>query len=128
MGEFSIHHDSAKNRLYLRLKGFFRGREGEMIYAELETALEQVRPGFDVITDISGFVPGSTEAIAILRKGAELVKSSGRRNAVRVTGGLMSGLLQFKRVLSPVFDEGQVHYATSLAEADSILDALMTPD
>ncbi len=124
MGDHSCRADSAKNRLYISVKGFFRERDGAEVYKDLESAVRQLESGFDVITDISGFVPCSSEAIDIVRKGAELVKQSGRRNAVRVTGGFVSGLMQFKRVLRPVFDEESVRYAKSIAEADAILDSL----
>jgi len=122
MGSMECRVDQAKNRLYISLKGFFRGRDAEPAHRDLENALERLLPGFDVITDLSGFIPGSPDASEALKKGGELVKTKGRRNAVRVTGGLITGLMQFRRLLGGVFDEDSVRYATSLEEADAILD------
>jgi len=128
MGEFKCHTDREKNRLYIKVRGFFREKDTEFVYRELEDALKNLRTDFDVVTDLSGFVPVSPEAVSALRKGAELVKDSGRRNAVRITGGLVSGMMQFKRVLRPVFDEESVRYAKSTEEADAILDSMILAD
>ncbi len=68
-------------------------------------------------------MPGSTKAAEALRIGGELVKERGRRRAVRVTGGIVTGLMQFKRMLGGVFDEDEnVRYARSIEEVDEILD------
>ena len=69
--------------------------------------------------------PDRTASASVGRNGVPdgIEKTRGRRRAVRVTGGIMAGFLQFKRLLSGVFEEDEsVRYATSIAEADSILD------
>ena len=123
MGSFQCRADRARNRLYIRLVGFFRGRDVEPSLQALESALAELQPDFDVVTDLSEFVPGSPAAAEALRLGGELIKDKGRRRAVRITGGLMAGLMQFRRLLQSVFDETTVRYAKSTAEADSILDS-----
>ena len=90
--------------------------------AKLEAVLVGVRPGVDVITDLSEFVPGSPAAAEALRRGGEMVAAKDRRHAVRITGGLMTGLMQFQRLLKGVFDEKSVRYAKSLDEAHALLD------
>jgi hypothetical protein len=122
MGEYEYRADPARNRVYIRISGFFRDDEVDPLLRELEGILDTVRPGFDVVTDLTGFKPGAAGASEALRRGGELVKARGRRRAVRVTGRLVSGLLQFKRMLRPVFDEEDVRYARSIGEADAILD------
>ena len=122
MGSFECRTDPVRNRLYLKLVGFFRSRDVEPALAELDAALAQVKPGFDVVTDLSEFVPGSPAAADALRRGGERVKAKGRRHAVRITGGLMTGLMQFQRLLRGVFDEDSVRYTRSTAEADAVLD------
>lgn len=123
MGEYSCRVDTARNRLYITIRGFFREPEIGPLEAELQSLLGQLKPGFDVVTDLSGFKPASPGAAEAIRRGGELVKARGRRHAVRVTGGIVSGLLQFKRLLGGVFAEDGVRYARSVAEADRILDA-----
>lgn len=114
--------DREKNRLYIKLSGFFRGKDAPEAIAGLKSALEEVRPGFDVVTDLSEFMPGSPAATEALSKGGALVAERGRRNGVRVTGGLMTGLMQFQRMLKGFFEESNTRYAKSVAEADEILD------
>ena len=122
MGSFECRADQNKNRLYIALAGFFRGRDVDPAMEELAAALATLRPQFDVVTDLSEFVPGAPGAAEALRRGGEMVKARGRRNAVRITGGLMTGLMQFQRLLRGVFDEDSVRFAKSTAAADSILD------
>lgn len=123
MAEFEVAADAARNRLYLRLAGFFREGDVQPALARLEEELRGVTPGFDVVVDISRFVPGSPKAAEALRRGGEMVKKRGRRRAVRITGGIVTGLMQFKRMLGGIFAEDDtVRYASSRAEADRILD------
>jgi len=121
--KFEFRADRAKNRLYIRLSGFFRGADVDPAMAELEGVLKDLSPGFDTITDLSNFVPGSPGATAALTKGGEIIKNKGRRHGVRITGGLMTGLMQFQRLLKGVFDEDKTRYAKSLQEAEAMLDS-----
>lgn len=123
MGGISdVRVDLAKNRLYITISGFFRQADVPGSMQKLENALTEVQPGFDTVTDLSSFVPGAPGASDALAMGGVMIKERGRRRGVRITGGVMAGLLQFQRLLKGVFDEENTRYAKSLAEADSILD------
>ena len=123
MPEFEVTTDGDKNRLYLRLAGFFREVDVQPTIVKLEEELAKVRPGFDVVVDISQFMPGSPKAAEALRRGGGMVKVRGRRRAVRIAGGIVTGFMQFKRMMGGVFAEDEsVRYASSLAEAEAILD------
>lgn len=118
--EFRV--DRIKNRLYIRLSGFFRGKDVEPAMVALEEALTDLKPEFDTVTDLSDFVPGSPGATSALTRGGELLKEKGRRRGVRVTVGLMTGIMQFQRLLKGVFDSTTTRSAKTVAEADMILD------
>lgn len=122
-GSYELKIDRVKNRLYIRISGFFRGRDVDPAMTDLEVALRDVRPGFDTITDLSDFVPGAPGASAALAKGGEMIKAAGRRRGVRISGGLVTGLMQFQRMLKGVFDEDNTRYAKSVQEAEAILDS-----
>lgn len=122
MADFDIRTDLSKNRLYIRIEGFFREPDAAPVWPALESALAELRPGFDVITDLSGFKPGLPGAASNLRRAGELVKAKGRRRAVRVAGKLVTGLMQYKRELKGMFDEEMTRYASSIEEAERILD------
>jgi hypothetical protein len=121
--QFEVRADTVRNRLYMRLAGFFREADIQPTMVKLEEELDRLAPDFDIVIDISQFMPGSPKAAEALRKGGEMVKSRGRRRAVRIAGGIITGFMQFKRVLGGVFAEDEtVRYASSRAEADRILD------
>ena len=122
-GSIEFRADRAKNRLYIRLSGFLRSKHVDPAMEELEIALRNLQPHFDVVTNLSNFVPGSPGASAALARGGEMIKEKGRRHGVRVTGGLMTGLMQFQRLLKGVFDEKSTRYAKSIQEADAMLDS-----
>ena len=123
MGDFEIRSNTVTNRLYIKLNGFFREIDIAPTIDALTAETEKLTKDFDIVMDISKFMPGSPKAAEALREGGKLVKERGRRRAVRVTGGLVTGLMQFKRLLGGVFDEDEtVRYASSTDEADKILD------
>jgi hypothetical protein len=123
MGTFEVRADTVKSRLYIQLVGFFREADVQSTLDALRTEVGKFQGPFDVVTDISKFLPGSPKAADAIQQGGELVKEFGRRRAVRVTGGIITGLMQFKRLVGGVFAEDEnVRYATSIGEADSILD------
>ena len=121
-GNAEVRVDKIKNRMYITIGGFFRKGDVPGAMKKLDIALAEVKPGFDTVTDLSKFVPGSPGASEALSKGGALVKEKGRRRGVRITGGVMTGLMQFQRMLKGVFDEDNTRYAKSVAEADAILD------
>ena len=122
-GSIEFRADRAKNRLYIRLSGFLRSKHVDPAMEELEIALRNLQPHFDVVTNLSSFVPGSPGASAALARGGEMIKEKGRRHGVRVTGGLMTGLMQFQRLLKGVFDEKSTRYAKTIQEADAMLNS-----
>ena len=72
-GKSEFRVDTAKNRLYIKISGFFRSKDGPQALADLEAALDRLQPGFDTVTDLSEFVPGAPGATALLSKGGEMV-------------------------------------------------------
>ena len=122
-GKIEYRVDRAKNRLYIRLSGFLRSKHVDPAMVDLEVALGDLQPDFDVITDLSDFVPGSPGASSALARGGEMIKKKGRRRGVRITGGLMNGLMQFHRQLRGVFDDKDTRYAKSVQEAEAMLDS-----
>ena len=122
MGQYAMNFDESKNRLYIQFSGFFREAEANEAFEALKNALEGLPPEFDVVTDLSGFKPASPDVAKGFQKAARLVKESGRRYGVRVAGRIVTGLMQFKREIGGVFEEGSTRYASTVEEADRILD------
>ena len=72
--KYEFRADRVKNRLYIRLSGFFRGSDVDPAMVELEAALRELKPGFDTVTDLSKFVPGAPGATAALTRGGEMIR------------------------------------------------------
>lgn len=121
-GRVELRVDRGKNRLYIKISGFFRGKDVDPVMAEFESVMRDLKPGFDTVTDLSEFVPGAPGASAALTRGGEMLAKHGRRRGVRITGGLMTGLMQFQRMLKGVFDDENTRFAKSIAEAEEMLD------
>ena len=84
MYEFKI--DQVKNRLYITMEGFFQPEEMKQCADETIKAAKQLKPGYDVITDISRFSPVGQEAWQEISRVQEYFRKSGVRHGVRVTG------------------------------------------
>ena len=122
MGEFEFRADTTKNRLYARLSGYFRETDTPEMYKLLEAELDKLKRGFDVIVDMPGLKPGSPATVEWLAKAAGMLRARGRRRGVHISNALVTTLLQFKRVLSGVITDATTRSASSVAEAERILD------
>lgn len=118
---FKVHADVARNRLYLTLSGFFSAEESKQCGDETVAAIRKLKTGYDVITDISTFKPGTPEVAKDIERVQAHFKSSGARRGVRVVGGNAASSMQFARLASQAgFTSCN---AATMAEAEKILDA-----
>jgi hypothetical protein len=122
MSESEFRADVLKNRLYLRLSGFFREAEVVEMFRQLTGELDKLRHGFDVVVDMATLKPGSPETAAIVHKAGELLRARGRRHGVWITGASPTTLLQFKRELGGMFEPDSIRIAGSVPEAETILE------
>jgi len=127
MGDSEFTADTARNRLFLRMSGFFRESEGPEMLKRLASELDKLRRDFDVILDMTGLKPGSPETAQMLHRAAELIKSRGRRRGVWLVSASATTLLQFKRELGGMFEPDTIRMAGSLQEAERILETWDAP-
>jgi hypothetical protein len=121
MGEFKINIDKDKNRLYLLLKGYFSEADVKKAADETISAVEKLSNGFDVVNDISEFVPASQEATAEIKRAQEFIMNHGVNRVVRITND--SNLLakaQFSRKSREVGYDAMVF--KTIADAEAFLD------
>jgi hypothetical protein len=117
---FDVHSNTTKNRLYLRLDGFLTDQETKEAADQVIAHINKLRPGFDAITDISTYKPGSEKAAAEIVRAQQVYKSRGVRLIVRIVGASVLGKMQFQRTGQEVGLE--MAYVTSLQEAERLLD------
>ena len=119
MYEFKI--DTVKNRLYITLDGFFSTEEIKQCSDETIGAVKKLKPGYDVITDISKFSPVGLDALKEIERVQEYFRTSGVRHGVRIVGKSVVTGMQFKRLGKSVGFRS-TNFAT-LAEAEEFLDS-----
>jgi len=117
---YEVRGNSIKNRLYLRLDGYMSDEETREAADAVIAAILKLRPGFDAITDITTYKPGSDKAAAEITRAQQVYKSHKCRLIVRIVGASVLGKMQFQRTGSEV--GLKMAYVTSLAEAERLLD------
>jgi hypothetical protein len=115
-----IHADIAKNRLYLVLDGFFQDDEIPKAADKCISEASKLKPGFDVINDISNFKPASPKGAEEIKRAQIYVKQNGVRRVIRVVGEAVLAQAQFDRQ-----SKGSglaADTAATVADAERILD------
>ncbi|MEW6186197.1 MAG: hypothetical protein AB1585_10715 [Thermodesulfobacteriota bacterium] len=116
---FKLKIDTAKNRLYVTLIGFFPPIEMAKWSGETIAAAKKMKRGYDVIIDLSQFKPTTPEGTKEIEKVQSFFKLSGAKQGVQVIGDNVLGGLQFKRMsITSGFDPSNVN---TLAEAEKLL-------
>jgi hypothetical protein len=116
----TVRADPGKNRLYLTFRGFSEIAEAEAAHRDVEAAVRELRPGFDVVTDRSHYKPVIPEITPIIQQIQGLLRQSGLRRIVRVASPNPLTNIQFERA-------GRVTgvaatTVSSVAEAEAWLD------
>lgn len=76
--------NNQKNRLYLKLSGNVDYRESRDVLEIVIKELENLRPGFDVISNLCGYMPISRTADTTLSSALKTVKEHGIRRTIRI--------------------------------------------
>jgi hypothetical protein len=117
---YSIKADVDKNRLYITMQGFFSVEEMKACTDQTISESKKLKPGFDVITDISEFKPVSPEATKELERGQAFFKSAKIGRGIRVVGKSVTSGMQLNRTGKTVGYEPNT--VATLAEAEKFLD------
>jgi hypothetical protein len=94
---YSIRVDVDRNRLYITLVGFFSLAEIKKCGDETIEATKHLRPGYDVITDITQFKAGTADVAADIERVQTHFRRSGARQGVRIVGSNALSGMQFRR-------------------------------
>jgi hypothetical protein len=120
---FDIRTDLPKNRLYVILKGFFPDEAARQASDKTIAEVKKLRPGFAVITDISEFKPATALALACIQQGQQAIAKQGVKRIIRIVDRThITGQMQFLRMGKQVYDAVDANVATSLQEAEAMLD------
>jgi hypothetical protein len=119
---FEVKSDAVKNRLYIKISGFITDQELKEATDKIISNLNGLKPGFDVINDISGIkaggMPKNTDSL-IHAQG--LIKKAGVNRIIRVVASVMTKL-QFSESGMKAGYAKDAETAPSLEEAEKMLD------
>ena len=118
---FIVRADLEKNRLYVKLVGFF---DYDEMKASTDKSIEEARklkPGFDVINDISEFKPASQNILHEIERAQAYLKKAGIRRGIRVQGKAKLTNIQFSRIGKAV--DYIAEAVETLEEAEKLLDS-----
>lgn len=118
-----VHADVAKNRLYIRLEGEANDREAEAVGDAIIREMDRMRPGFDMVSDLTHAGPLGPAGLAQFKRILEAARERKFRRAVRIVGRSAAAALQFARTSKELSHEA--YLAFSREEAERLLDGLL---
>ncbi len=122
---FEVEARVGKNRLVVRIWGDVDDAEARRIGDAAMREMERLRPGLDILSDLSGLTRVPPECAPQLRRIIEAARARGFRRVVRVVGRSALAALEFERVSRAMGHEA--HLAFSLEEAERLLDGGGSP-
>ncbi|MBN1206775.1 MAG: hypothetical protein JXB05_17970 [Myxococcaceae bacterium] len=115
-----IHADVGKNRIFIRIEGQIDESQARSIGDAIIKQMDRLRPGFDVVSDLSRAEPLGPEGLAQFRRIVEAQRERKFGRAVRIVGRAAQTALQFARTSKEV--EHEPYLAFSREEAERLLD------
>lgn len=120
MGEYEIKVDTKKNRMVLKLGGFFSDEELKGIMGEIMGEFDKLKPGFALVSDLARFKPASPKGAAEIMKAQKALKEKEMGRVIRVVG---SNVLASKQISRNAKRAGySAETASSIEEAMQMLD------
>ena len=112
--------DIKRNRLYITLSGDTRKNILEKVYTEVRFCVVDLKPGFDVVTDLSLCTIGHLNGISTLRKIMDYLIANQVGQVVRVLG--KKSLLFTQAIRFAAISQGySTAYVATLEEAEDML-------
>jgi hypothetical protein len=113
--------DADKNRLYVLLEGLLSEEEARQAANQIIAGVETLKPGGDIINDLSQFRPLSQSSLSEVRRIAEAIVKARVRRLVRIVGVSPTAVMQVQREASTVGGYESFTVST-LAQAEALLE------
>jgi hypothetical protein len=119
---YELKVDKGKNRLHLRMWGFVDAAQTKKCADHVLAEVKNLRPGFDVINDITDFKPTVEEAVTEIQRALAGLVKAGMRRSVRISPRESSVTsMQFSRAKREAHVDNQVATVKTLEEALKLL-------
>jgi anti-anti-sigma regulatory factor len=112
--------DVGKNRLFVRVEGRVDDSQAKSIADSIIKEMERLRPGFDMVTDLTHAEPLGPEGVAQFKRLLEAHRAKKAGRAVRIVGRSAQVALQLARTSKELQHEPYLCF--SRAEAERWLD------
>lgn len=109
-----------QNRLYIIVRGYFGQKQAENLYTEIRFGVADLKPGFDVIHDLTKCRIGALKMLPIFYKIRNFLIENKTGRVVRVIDESTVALKQLLN-LSAMISSYQVEYFNSMEEAEEAL-------
>jgi hypothetical protein len=127
MVKAKVRTDIKKNRIYITLPTSINTKELEKIYSEVRFGVADLKPGFDVVTDLTHCSIGHLSAIPTLRKITAFLVAHKVGRVVRIVGN-MSLILKQLISLASKFHCYKPVYVLTAEEAEEELKCPIKPE
>ena len=114
--------DIQDNRLYLTLSGVISIPEAMKVRDEIYKGVESLKPGFDVINDLSKYIHADESGAVYLQDVTRFFIDKKVNRIVRVVGQSKTGLMQFAKY-SQLVETINIKYLPTMEEAEAFLAA-----
>jgi hypothetical protein len=94
---YTIRVDTVQNRRHVTLVGFFSFEEIKKCGDETIEATKRLRPGYDVVADITQYKAGPPEMARDIERVQAHFRKAGAHQGVRIVGGNSLSGMQFRR-------------------------------
>jgi hypothetical protein len=112
--------DAEKNRLNIIVTGALRKEEMEKICADLIVCMPELKPGFDVVTDLTQCKLAHLSGVPAFKKITNILLENKVGKVVRVVGKAKLVFNQISRITEHIQGYKAI-YVSTLEEADEIL-------
>lgn len=112
-----------KNRLFIRIEGRVDDAQVRSFADVVIKEMDRLRPGFDVVSDLTRAEPLGPEGSAQLRRVLEVQRERKVGRAVRIVGRSAQAALQFARDSKDL--QHEPYLAFSREEAEQLLDGML---
>jgi hypothetical protein len=121
---YEVIPNQAKNRIYMRLEGFLSDQEVHAFVEQQIAAIKMMKPGFDVINDISNFKPASPEGAKEIERMLKFSDEKGTRYVMLIIGPNYIARMQFDRLHRTTDSKYITEEVKSREDAERRLDEL----
>jgi hypothetical protein len=117
---YKVRLHESQNRIYITIAGILNYEEAQNAKHAIETTISNIKPGFDVVNDISKLIRADEKAGIILKEIIVMLIQKGVNRVVRVVGTSQMGLIQFANN-SLQTDQYNLSYVPTLEDAETLL-------